>query len=55
MRMECWLIGTFRLIFNIVREPSMPMRIECPGSAGSVDSARGRIVRFPRQIRWWPI
>ena len=40
------------LLLNIVWEPSMPMRMVCPDSAGG---ARGRIVRFPRQIRWWPI
>ena len=32
--------------------PSMPMRMVCPANAASV---RGRIARFPRLTRRWPI
>ena len=56
MEIECWLAGTcccaiFGLLSNIVRGLSMPMWMVC---LDSVDSVRGRIVRFLNRIRRWP-
>ena len=46
------LLGQFSLTFEYRPGPSTPMRMVCPAN---VDSARGRIVRFPRLTLWWPI
>ena len=46
-----WYWASFRLLLNIVRGFSMPIRMVCLDSAGSV---RGQIIRSHLQIRRWP-